>query len=115
MTEETAPTMAASASTDRNTCRRLAPTTRNSANSPGRWPTVIENVLKIVNAPTKSEMKANTSNAVKKNERAWSTASVDSCTTVCPVTTSVPGCRARAMLCSTTALSAPGLATTLMQ
>ena len=83
--------MAASASTDRNSCRRLAPTTRNSANSRVRWPTVIENVLKIVNAPTKSEMKANTSNAVEKNERAWSAALVDSCTTVCPVTTSAPG------------------------
>ena len=50
--------MAASASTERNTCRRLAPTIRSRASSRVRWPTVMENVLKMVNAPTKSEMKA---------------------------------------------------------
>ena len=71
-----APTMAASASTERNTCRRLAPTTRSKASSRVRWPTVIENVLKMVNAPTNREMKAKTSKAVEKNESAWSTALV---------------------------------------
>ena len=71
MSEEITPTMAASPSTERNTWRRLAPTTRSRASSRVRCPTVMEKVLKIVKAPTNSEMKANTSKAVEKNERAW--------------------------------------------
>jgi len=51
----------------------LAPRILSSASSRVRWPTRIENVLKIVNPPTNSEMKAKTSNAVEKNERAWLT------------------------------------------
>ena len=51
---------------------------------------MMENVLKIVNAPTNSEMKANTSSAVEKNDSAWLIELVCSLTTVCPVTTSVP-------------------------
>ena len=82
ISEEMNPTMAASARTERNTWRRLAPTTRSRANSRVRWPTVIENVLKMVKAPTNSEMNANTSNAVEKNDSAWSTADVSSATTV---------------------------------
>ena len=45
---------------------------RSNASSRVRWPTMIENVLKIVNAPTNSEMKAKTSSAVEKNDSAWS-------------------------------------------
>ena len=66
--------IAASPSTERNTCRRLAPTTRSSASSRVRWPTVIENVLKIVNPPTNSEMSAKMSSAVEMNESSLSTA-----------------------------------------
>ena len=79
ITNEMAPTMAASVSTERKTWRRLAPTTRNKASSRVRWPTVIENVLKMVNAPTKREMKANAGNPVEKNESAWLTALLSSC------------------------------------
>ena len=65
--------MAASPSTDRNTWRRLAPTIRSRASSRVRCPTMIENVLKMVNAPTNSEMNAKTSSAVEKNDSAWLT------------------------------------------
>ncbi len=43
--DETNPTIAASVSTERSTCPRLAPTTRSRASSLVRWPTMIENVL----------------------------------------------------------------------
>ena len=61
--------MAASASTERNTWRRLAPTIRSRASSRVRCPTMIENVLKMVNAPTNSEMNAKTSSAVEKKRQ----------------------------------------------
>ena len=51
MRDATAPTMSASASTERNTWRRLAPTMRSSASSRVRWPTVMEKVLKMVKPP----------------------------------------------------------------
>ena len=70
MSEATNPRMAASMSTDRNTCRRLAPTIRSRASSRVRWPTMIEKVLKIVNPPTKSEMNAKTRRAVEKKPSA---------------------------------------------
>ena len=35
-------------------CVRVAPSERSSANSRTRWATVIENVLKMMNAPTSS-------------------------------------------------------------
>ncbi len=62
--------MNASARTERNTWRRLAPTMRSSASSRVRCPTVIEKVLKMVNPPTNKEMKAKTSRAVEKKDRA---------------------------------------------
>ena len=43
-----------------STCRRAAPTIRSSPNSRERWATVIESVLKIVNAPTRTATKPNT-------------------------------------------------------
>ena len=112
--EETSPTMAASASTERNTWRRLAPTIRSRASSRVRCPTMIENVLKMVNPPTNREMNAKTRRAVEKNESAWLTELVCSFTTVWPVTTSTPGGRALAMSRWTAGLLAPGAATTLM-
>ena len=69
--EATRPRRPASTSTDRNTCRRLAPTIRNRASSRVRWPTRIEKVLKMVNPPTNREMKAKTSSAVEKKPSAW--------------------------------------------
>ena len=69
--DETSPTIAASSITERKTWRRLAPTMRNSASSRVRWPTMMENVLRMVKPPTKSAMKAKTSSAVLKNPSAW--------------------------------------------
>ena len=42
---------------------------RSSANSRVRWATVIENVLKIRNAPTNSEIPANASSAIFRKPR----------------------------------------------
>ncbi len=56
----TVPTIAASARTERNTCRRPAPSVRNSASSLVRCPIMIENVFQITNAPTNSATPANT-------------------------------------------------------
>ncbi len=64
------PVTNASTTTDVMTCRRLAPTARSSAISLVRCATMIENVLKMMNAPTNSAMNANTSSAVRKNPSA---------------------------------------------
>ncbi len=61
------PTTNASTITESSTCRRLAPIARRSAISLERCATMIENVLKMMNAPTKSAMKANTRRAIRKN------------------------------------------------
>ena len=114
ITEDTSPVMAASPSTERNTWRRFAPTMRSRASSRVRCPTMIENVLKMVNPPTNKEMNAKTSSAVLKKPSAWSTEFVLSFTTVCPVTTWSPGGRILAMACWTAGLLAPGAVTTLM-
>ena len=82
ITDDTSPTRAASPRTERKTCRRLAPTMRSRASSRVRWPTVIENVFRMVNPPTKRAMKANTNRAVLRNPRAWPMALVASFTTV---------------------------------
>ena len=55
------PITSASRITDRSTCRRDAPSVRSVANSRIRCATVIESVLKMTNAPTKSAMPANES------------------------------------------------------
>ena len=73
-----------------------------------------DGVMEIVKAPTNSDMNANTSSAVEKNESDWLIELVCSSSTVWPVTTSTPCGRARAMARSTAGLLAPGLATTLM-
>ena len=67
--DPTRPITSASVMTEVSTCRRLAPTARNSASSLPRWATMIENVLKMMNAPTNSAMAANTSRAIRKNPR----------------------------------------------
>ena len=52
---------AASSSTERITCRRLAPSVRSIANSRIRWATVIEYVLKMMKRPTNTAAPANAS------------------------------------------------------
>ncbi len=80
--DATSPTITASPSTERKTWRRLAPTMRSSASSRVRWPTVMENVFRMVKPPTNSAMKPKTSSAVLKMPRAWLTAVVCSLMTV---------------------------------
>ena len=114
MSDDTRPTTAASPRTDWKTWRRLAPTMRRRASSRVRCPTMMENVLRMVNPPTKSAMKAKMRSAVFKNPSALPMALVASFTTVWAVTTSTPRGSTRAMSCCTVALSAPGCVTTLM-
>ncbi len=75
-----------------------------------RCPTVIEKVLKIVNAPTNSEMNAKISNAVVMTLRSWSIELVIWLAAWAPVRT----CRSAGSACriwrSSTTLSAPGFA-----
>ena len=62
------PMVSASSSTESSTWRRVAPSVRSSASSRARWATVIENVLKIRNAPTSTAMNANASRPVVRNQ-----------------------------------------------
>ena len=64
--EPSAPMTRPSASTCPITWRRDAPSVRSSANSRMRCATVIENVLKMMNAPTNSEIAAKASSAVRR-------------------------------------------------
>ena len=59
--EATMPRIAPSRMTERNTCRREAPSVRSVASSFVRCATVIESVLKITKAPTKSAIPPNAS------------------------------------------------------
>ncbi len=67
-TEASTPTASASTSTEPSTWRRPAPTIRSSPSSRVRWATVIESVLKIVNAPTSTATPPNTSSAIRMTE-----------------------------------------------
>ena len=68
-TEPITPIVSASSSTELSTWRRVAPSVRSSASSRERCATVIENVLKIRNAPTSTAMNANASRPVVRNAR----------------------------------------------
>ena len=75
---------------------------------------MIENVLKMVKAPTNSEIRANTRSTVDRIDRALLTALESSLTTVWPLTTSTPGGSTLVISRCTVTLSAPGLAKTSM-
>ena len=60
MSDASSPMTSDSRMTEPRTCRREAPIVRSVANSRVRWATVIEKVLKMTNAPTKSAMPAKT-------------------------------------------------------
>ena len=84
------PITSASPSTLRSTCRLVAPSVRSSASSRERWATVIENVLKMMNAPTSTATPANASSAVPRNVLIWSAmflvCSSAFCSPVCTLT-----------------------------
>ena len=67
--DATTPTTTDSTITDVRTCRRLAPRARNSASSRLRWVTTMLKVLKMMNAPTNSATKPNTSRPVRRKPR----------------------------------------------
>ena len=68
-TDAITPMTSASPTTLVITCERVAPSVRIIPNSRTRWATVIEKVLKMMNAPTKSATPANASSAgVRKPE-----------------------------------------------
>ena len=89
-TEATRPITNVSASTERRTWPREAPSVRMSANSRVRWATVTEKVLKIRKPPTSTATPANTSSAMRMkpsaSERSWA------CFSACssPVRTAKP-------------------------
>ena len=80
--------ISASSNTERSTCRREAPIVRSSANSFVRCATVIEKVLKMMNAPTNSAMPANTSSSVLRKLRLFLIESACSLAACSPVLTS---------------------------
>ena len=73
--------------TEERIWRREAPSVRSMPNSRVRWATVIENVLKIWNAPTNSDTPANTSRAIRKKPRFSAMSSVCRCAASSPVST----------------------------
>ena len=70
MSEPITPRNSPSPSTERRTCARDAPSVRSRANSRARCVTVIEKVLKMMKAPTKTEMPANASSVVVRKPNA---------------------------------------------
>ena len=73
ISEASTPIASDSTITERSTCRRLAPSVRSVASSRVRWAMVIERVLKITNAPTKSAIPPKPSRKPRMNERNVST------------------------------------------
>ena len=68
-TDDTSPMMADSASTMASNWRRNAPRHRSRASSRLRWATMMENVLKMMKAPTNSATPAKISSAVFRNPK----------------------------------------------
>ena len=100
ISEASTPITNVSASTERSTWPREAPSVRSSANSFVRWATVTENVLKIRKLPTSSATAANTSSAVRMkpsaSERSW--ACFSACSLPVRTANSLPSSRAIAAL-----------------
>ena len=67
MTEAMRPITNASRITEPRICRRDAPIVRSVANSRTRWATVIDSVLKMTKAPTKSAMPPNARRKYRMN------------------------------------------------
>ncbi len=108
------PTTTASSSTEPSTCRLLAPSARSSPFSRARCATVIENVLKIMNAPTSSATTAKISMKVLKKAMALANWSCISLVTAAPVMASVPCGSAWRRLLTSCCCETPGLATNKM-
>ena len=86
-TEPSSPSISASVPTVARIWLREAPSVRSIPNSRVRCATVIENVLKIWNAPTNSDTPANTSSAIRRKLRFSAMSSVCRCAASSPVST----------------------------
>ena len=110
--EPSRPMVSASSSTELSTCRRVAPSVRSSASSRARWATVIENVLKIRNAPTSTAMNANASRPVVRNDRPSRMSSPAASASCAAVRTCAVGGRIEAMLRCSCVSETPDFAAT---
>ena len=106
------PVTNASTTTEVMTCPRLAPIARSSAISRVRCATMIENVLKMMNAPTNSAMNAKTSSAVRKNPNASCNCFACSSATSDDLTASMPFGSSAWMLVRRSGTDVPSSATT---
>ena len=113
--EASTPSVSASATTERSTWWRLAPSARSMANSRRRWATVMLKALKMMNAPTKTETPANArSTGVRKELMEAAVSAVASAAACSPVLTlSVAGRAALTRLASSLGVT-PGSAATEM-
>ena len=112
MADAIPPTTTASSSTDRVTCPFEAPSARIRASSLVRWATRIENVLKMMNAPTNNATAANTKrNVLRKPRPFWMSLACSSASWV-PVMASVPPGSAAAIRVRSWSWDTPSLAAT---
>ena len=112
--EASSPTVTASASTEDRTWRRVAPSARSRPFSRVRWATVIENVLKIMNAPTSRAVMANTRSRVVSWPIAFTMLERSSLAACWPVTASSPAGSAACRLRASWAWETPGRAANAM-
>jgi hypothetical protein len=106
--DATSPVTTASRITEPRICRRDAPIIRSRPNSFVRCATVIPSVLKMMNAPTKSETKPNTSSAVRRILSPSSSPFRSKRSCDCADWTSAPGGRTSAIAACTSAAGTPG-------
>ena len=111
-TEAAKPMTPASAMTERSTWRREAPRVRSVASSRERWATVMDSVLKMTNAPTKSAMPPNASSRARMKVIAWEIRSLSFAACWSPVVTWVVAGSSGAISRARAAWGTPGRAAT---
>jgi hypothetical protein len=109
-TDASAPITNASTSTERSTCRRVAPSVRSVASSRVRWAIVIESVFAITKMPTKSATPANASRKSWMIERKPFVSLVDCRACPWPVRTWAVAGRIGRTCCTSCCGVVPGLA-----
>ena len=88
---------------------------RSRAISRDRWVIVMVKVFQMMNEPTNRAIPAKIMNSTVTNLRSAFTASVDSFTTVAPVTASAPSGNTALIRCARSAGATPGAALTLIE
>ena len=112
--EASSPTVTASASTEDRTWRRVAPSARSRPFSRVRWATVMEKVLKIMNAPTSRAVMANTRSRVVNWPIAFRVLDRSSLAACWPVTASRPAGSTARRLRTSWVCETPGRAANAM-